>query len=98
MLGLVPGSPVQGSHRHTRTSPALGHKDYEGTGTVLIRGEAETVQPGGRQVQDVLIPMYKHLMGQKEQKGTTLSSEVPIDRGRVDGDELKTRKFQPDTY
>lgn len=38
------------------------------------------------------------LMGQKEKKGTTLPSEVPIDRGRVNGDELKTRKVHPDTY
>lgn len=100
VLGLVLASPVQDSCRHTRTSPALGHKDHEGTGASLIRGEPErtrTVQPGGKKVQGHFIHVYKHLMGQKEQKGVTLPSEVPNDRGRANAHKLKTRKFHPDT-
>lgn len=53
------------------------------------RLRARTVQPQGKKVQEDLMPIYKHLMGQKEQKGTTLPSEVPTDRGRVNGDHLK---------
>lgn len=100
VLGLDLASPAQDSCRHTRTSLAQGHKAHEGTGASLVRGEAErgrTVQPGGKKVQGHLIHTYKHLMGQKEPKGTTLSSEVPADRGRVNGHKLKTRKFYPDT-
>lgn len=99
LVELAHGPPVQGS-RHTRASPSLGHKNHGRTRAPFTREEAErarTIQPGEKKVQGDRIPMYKHLMGQKEQKGTTLLSEVPT-HGKSQWTQTKTRKFQPDMH
>jgi len=68
LLGPALGSPVQVRHRPARVRPAKGHKDNEGTGASVIRGEAGnagTAQPGEEQARGDLISVYKYLGGKK---------------------------------
>lgn len=61
-----PGLPHPEQHGHTGTSPEKHHKDYQRSGTPLLRGQAEraeTVQPEEEKVGSDLIKMYEYLMG-----------------------------------